>query len=69
MSIEFEVSDVIPAPAEVIYEAWLDSEGHTLMTGGRAVVSDTVGGTFEAWDAYIQGKHLDLDCPRRILQL
>jgi activator of HSP90 ATPase len=68
MSIEFEVSDVIPATPEEIYEAWLDSEEHSRMTGGQAKVSPNVGDTFEAWDGYIQGKNLELEYPRRILQ-
>jgi uncharacterized protein YndB with AHSA1/START domain len=69
MNIEFEISDVIPAPPEVIYQAWLDSEKHTQMTGGQAKVSSVVGESFEARDNYIQGKNLALEAPRRILQL
>ena len=68
MSIEFEVSDVIPATPEEIYEAWLDSEEHSRMTGGQAKVSSNVGDTFEAWDGYIQGKNFELEFPGRILQ-
>lgn len=68
MAIEFEVSTVIPAPAEKIYAAWLDSEAHTRMTGGEAHVSAEVGGEFTAWDGYIQGKNLALEPGRRILQ-
>jgi len=68
MSIEFEVSDVIPASPVEIYEAWLDSEEHSRMTGGRAKVSPSVGDNFEAWDGYIQGRNLELEYPRRILQ-
>ncbi len=68
MSIDFEVSDVIPATPEEIYEAWLDSEEHSRMTGGQAKVSSNVGDTFEAWDGYIQGKNLELEFPGRILQ-
>ena len=68
MSIEFEISDVIPASPEEIYEAWLNSEEHTRMTGGQAKISPKVGDSFEAWDGYIQGKNLELEYPRRILQ-
>ena len=68
MSIEFEISDVIPASPEEIYEAWLNSEAHSRMTGGQAKISRNVGDTFEAWDGYIQGKNLELEFPRRILQ-
>lgn len=68
MTIKFEISDVIPATQEKVYHAWLDSKEHGLMTGGSAQVSDKVGETFEAWDGYIQGKNLELEAPKRILQ-
>jgi len=48
MSIEFEVSDLIPASPDVVYTAWLDSDEHTKMTGGQAKVSAKVGERFEA---------------------
>ena len=50
MAIEFEVSDIIPATPDQVYKAWLDSDGHTNMTGGPAKASTDVGGEFEAWD-------------------
>ena len=68
MSIEFEITDVIPASPAVIYDAWLNSEEHSRMTGGHAEISANVGDPFEAWDGYIQGTNLELDSPRRILQ-
>ena len=68
MSIKFEVSDLIPAPLEVVFNAWLNSEEHSRMTGGQAKVSAIIGETFEAWDGYIQGKNLELESPVRILQ-
>jgi uncharacterized protein YndB with AHSA1/START domain len=69
MSIEFEVSEVIPAIPEIVYNAWLSSKEHSRMTGSSARVSAKVGEPFEAWDGYIQGKNLELEPPRRILQL
>ena len=30
----FEVSDIIPATAQEIYDTWLGTEGHANMTGG-----------------------------------
>lgn len=69
MGIEFEVSEVIPAIPEIVYNAWLSSEEHSRMTGSPARVSAKVGEPFEAWDGYIQGKNLELEPPRRILQL
>ena len=68
MSIKFEVSDLIPATPVSVFNAWLDSDEHSRMTGGQAKVSTIVGETFEAWDGYIQGKNLKLESPIRILQ-
>jgi activator of HSP90 ATPase len=68
MYTEFEVSDLIPATPDVIYQAWLDSAGHSDMTGSIAQVSNVVGGSFEAWDGYIKGENLELEPPSRILQ-
>ena len=52
--INFEISAVIPATPDMIYDAWLNSEEHSQMTGGLAKVSAHIGDTFEAWDGYIQ---------------
>jgi uncharacterized protein YndB with AHSA1/START domain len=68
MSVEFRISDLISAPPEELYQAWLDSETHSKMTGGKAEISDQVGGKFSAWDGYIQGENLELNPPLRILQ-
>ena len=69
MSLAFSVSDVIPAPPRVIYDAWLDSEGHAGMTGGKpATCSATVGDTFTVWNGYINGRNLALDPAKRIVQ-
>lgn len=68
MAIEFEVSDVLPVSPKVVYSAWLNSEKHSQMTGSPATVSSIVGERFEAWDGYIQGKNLELEAPKRILQ-
>ena len=68
MAVEFVISDLFPVSVEKLYSAWLDSDIHTKMTGGKAEVSDQVGGEFTAWDGYIEGKNLDLEPPSRILQ-
>ena len=66
--IDFEISAVIPATPDMIYDAWLNSEEHSQMTGGLAKVSAHIGDTFKAWDGYIQGKNLELETSKRILQ-
>jgi uncharacterized protein YndB with AHSA1/START domain len=68
MSVEFRISDLIPATPEEVYSAWFDSEKHAAMTGGSAEVSNQIGGKFSAWDGYISGKNLELNPPLRIMQ-
>ena len=68
MTIEFTVSAVIPASPEEIYDAWLDSDGHTNMTGSPAHATANVGDAFDAWDGYISGKNLELEPGKRIVQ-
>jgi len=66
--IGFTLLIVLPASPEMIYKAWLSSDGHTAMTGSPAKVTGKVGGKFTAWDGYIFGKTLELEKPYRILQ-
>lgn len=68
MPESLEVSDAVAAHPARIYRTWLDSQGHSDMTGGGAVCSDEVGDEFSAWDGYITGKNLELDPPDRIIQ-
>jgi len=65
---DFTVSDVVPAAPQAVYDAWLDSAGHTAMTGGEAHATTHVGGAFDAWGGYIEGRNLELEPGRRILQ-
>lgn len=69
MPYDFVVSDVIPATPETIYKAWLDSAGHTAMTGEEAKASAEPGAPFTAWDGYISGANLELEPYSRIVQL
>jgi uncharacterized protein YndB with AHSA1/START domain len=59
---------VLPASADRIYAAWLDSGEHSRMTGGKAIVDPSVGGEHSEWDGYIEGKTLELEPGRRIVQ-
>ncbi len=63
-----EVSGVVHAPAERIYQAWLSSSEHTAMTGSRATVEGNVGGRFTAYDGRIEGAMVELEPGRRIVQ-
>jgi uncharacterized protein YndB with AHSA1/START domain len=68
MSYDFTLTTVIPALPRAVYHAWLDSDGHTGMTGGGATMSSIVGADYSAWDGYITGKNLELVPPSRIVQ-
>ena len=58
--MEFEISDLFPVPPQVVYDTWLDSEGHAAITGSPATASADVGGEFTAHGVYINGKTLEL---------
>jgi uncharacterized protein YndB with AHSA1/START domain len=58
----------IPASPDEIYQAWLDSIGHSEMTGSEARMSDEVGAEVSAWDGYISGRNLELIPGERIVQ-
>ncbi|NND93480.1 MAG: hypothetical protein HKN45_01365 [Flavobacteriales bacterium] len=66
--MEFTLRTLISAPAKAIYSAYLNSKGHSAMTGGEAHISDTLGDRFTAWDGYIEGKNLILEPSNRIVQ-
>ena len=69
MGFAFVVTDVIPASSDAIYRAWLDSDGHAGMTGGKAArISAAAGETYSVWNGYITGANLELEPGRRIVQ-
>ncbi len=65
---EFELTEILPARPEEIFDAWLSSKGHTSLTGSPAKVEGRVGGKFTAWDGYIWGVTLEMERPRRFVQ-
>jgi uncharacterized protein YndB with AHSA1/START domain len=68
MPYTFTLTATIPASPVEIFEAWLDSIGHSEMTGGEATMSDEVGAEVTAWDGYISGRNLELVPGERIVQ-
>jgi uncharacterized protein YndB with AHSA1/START domain len=68
MPYTFILTATIPASPEDVYQAWLDSVGHSEMTGGEATMSDEVGAEVSAWDGYISGRNLELIPGERIVQ-
>ena len=68
MAEKLYLSTLIPAEPEKVYLAWLDSAGHTAITGSPAKIDRRIGGKFTAWDGYIEGTTLELQPFQRILQ-
>ena len=68
MSDRFEISTILTAAPQRVYEAWLDSEEHSAFIGAEADIDARVGGSFSAWGDYIQGTTLEVDRGRRIVQ-
>lgn len=66
--MNFTLKTTIKTSPEQIYSTWLNSEGHSKMTGGFASISDGIGDKFTAWDGYIEGTNLELEPNKRILQ-
>jgi uncharacterized protein YndB with AHSA1/START domain len=67
-SDSLEVTTVLPATPERIYEAWLDGARHAAFTGAAAMGVAMVGARFTAWDGYIEGSNVELQPPARIVQ-
>jgi uncharacterized protein YndB with AHSA1/START domain len=68
MPYTYRLTRIIPATPLDVYEAWLDSEAHSQMTGAEARMSDKIGAVFSAWDDYISGRNLELVPGERIVQ-
>ncbi len=68
MSESITVKFSLHAAAKDIYNAWLDSDAHSAMTGEKATASREVGGEFSAWNGYITGKNLMLIPNKKIVQ-
>jgi activator of HSP90 ATPase len=58
--MEFTVSTFIKTSPETLYKAWLDSDEHSDMTGGEALITEDLDDKFTAWDGYIWGTNLEL---------
>ena len=66
--MQFKLKTIIETTPENIYNTWLDSKGHTGMTGGEARITNRVGDRFTAWDGYIEGENILLEPYKRIVQ-
>jgi uncharacterized protein YndB with AHSA1/START domain len=68
MPASITLSTLIPAPPDIVYTAWLDSEGHSAFTGAGAYIDPRVGGRHSSWDGYIHGATLELLPGSKIVQ-
>jgi activator of HSP90 ATPase len=60
---------IIPnASPEEVYDAYMDPQKHADMTGASASIDPIAGGRFSAWEGYINGKILELEKGRRVVQ-
>jgi uncharacterized protein YndB with AHSA1/START domain len=66
--ISFELIEIFNATPEEIFEAWLDSDKHTEMTGSPAMASKEIDGKFTAWEDYIAGTNLEIEPYQKIKQ-
>ncbi len=57
--MEFTVEETFNVSAEKLYNAWLDPDEHSDMTGGEALITEDVDDKFTAWDGYIWGTNLE----------
>ncbi len=66
--MEFELQCTLQATPQEVYDAWMDSDKHSDMTGGQALITDDEGDKFSAWDGYIWGGNLELVSGKYIKQ-
>ena len=59
---------IVPATPNEVYDALMDAEKHSAITGSKATSDAKVGGKFTAWDGYISGKNLELQKGKKIVQ-
>lgn len=59
---------LLKASPHDVYEALMDSEKHSELTGSGAQISRKVGGKFTAWGGYIDGVNLELVPDQKIVQ-
>jgi activator of HSP90 ATPase len=59
---------VLPAPASVLYEMYMDSRVHGEFTGAPAKISEEAGSAFEAFGGLLLGTTLQVIKPRLIVQ-
>lgn len=69
MSDSYIISRVIRATPKRLFEAWLDSQEHSDITGLVAMVNPAVGGIINVLDGLITGTNIEIDPYHRIVQV
>lgn len=64
----FTIKTTLNASCQHVYNAWLNSQHHSEMTGGEAFITDQINDSFTAWNEYISGKNLELIANEKIVQ-
>ncbi len=59
----------LPAPAEKLYDMYLDPKEHAAITGGPVIISPKPGSEFRAFDGMVTGKTVSVVPKRMIVQL
>jgi activator of HSP90 ATPase len=59
---------VLPAPAEALFEMYLDPTMHQAITGAPVVIGGVKGALFEAFNGALSGKIVDIVRPSLIVQ-
>lgn len=57
------------ANPEEIYDILMDSKKHAKLVNSPAKISKEVNGKFEIYDGYIEGKNIELEPNKKIVQL
>ena len=58
--MEFQLTATFDCTVDRVYHAFLDSDEHSDMTGGQALITEDEGDKYSAWDGYIWGTILEL---------
>ena len=56
--MEIELTAIFDSTPNAVYNAFLDSDEHSEMTGGQALITEDEGDKYSAWDGYIWGPYL-----------
>lgn len=58
--MNFEIKHIFECSPTKLYNAWLDSNKHSEMTGGEAKIEAKINSHFTSWDNYISGVIMEL---------